>query len=114
MPVGLSAPAFPEPTHQPTPAASGVPTANPTVPVRSAAPGSPPPAEASAPAAASPPPPAESAEAALQAAQELGLSLAERPAFHNAEQAARVIEELTAAVRNIALCLNNPAARERS
>ncbi|MFF3419627.1 hypothetical protein ACFYW9_33845 [Streptomyces sp. NPDC002698] len=114
MPAGPSAPAVPEPTRRPAPAASGVPTANPAVPVRPAAPGSPPPAEASAPAAAPPPPPAESAGAALQAAQELGRSLAERPAFHNAEQAARVIEELTAAVRNIALCLNNPPAREHS
>ncbi|MCT9005416.1 hypothetical protein [Streptomyces rhizosphaerihabitans] len=114
MPVGPSASAVPEPAHHPAPAVSRAPAANPALPVRSVAPGSPPPAEAYAPA--SPPPPAESAGAAgaaVQAAQELGLSLAGHPAFHNAEQAARVIEELTAAVRNIALCLNNPAARER-
>ncbi|MFI8194614.1 hypothetical protein ACIF8T_38900 [Streptomyces sp. NPDC085946] len=51
---------------------------------------------------------------AVKAAEELGLSLTGHPAFHNAEQAARVIEELTTAVRNIALCLNDPAARARS
>ncbi len=45
---------------------------------------------------------------AVRAAEELSRTLTDRPAFHNAEQAARVIEELTAAVRNIALCLNNP------
>jgi hypothetical protein len=38
---------------------------------------------------------------------------ADRPAFHDAEQAARVIEELTAAVRNIALCLNGTNLRAR-
>lgn len=48
---------------------------------------------------------------AVRAAEELSRTLTERPAFHNAEQAARVIEELTAAVRNIALCLNNPQTR---
>ncbi|KAB1986556.1 hypothetical protein [Streptomyces triticiradicis] len=115
-PAGPPAPAVPEPTGPSAPAASGAPPANPAAPVRSVASGSPLPAEVPAPAAApsSAPAPAESAGAALRAAQELGLSLAERPAFHNAEQAARVIEELTAAVRNIALCLNNPATREHS
>ncbi|MFE8939624.1 MULTISPECIES: hypothetical protein [unclassified Streptomyces] len=48
---------------------------------------------------------------AVRAAEELSRTLTDRPAFHNAEQAARVIEELTAAVRNIALCLNNPPVR---
>jgi hypothetical protein len=48
---------------------------------------------------------------AVRAAEELRRSLTDRPVFHNAEQAARVIEELTAAVRNIALCLNDPQAR---
>ncbi|MGW1012493.1 hypothetical protein ACWD4X_20965 [Streptomyces termitum] len=47
----------------------------------------------------------------VRAAEELSRSLTSPPAFHNAEQAARVIEELTAAVRNIALCLNSPQAR---
>ncbi|MFE5830473.1 hypothetical protein ACFQ67_09615 [Streptomyces sp. NPDC056488] len=51
---------------------------------------------------------------AVRAAEELSRTLTDRPAFHNAEQAARVIEELTAAVRNIALCLNNPPARNHS
>ncbi|MFF4169775.1 hypothetical protein [Streptomyces sp. NPDC001744] len=51
---------------------------------------------------------------AIRAAEELSRTLTDRPAFHNAEQAARVIEELTAAVRNIALCLNNPPARNHS
>lgn len=86
-----------------------MPAADPAAPTHPAAPGP-------APATETPTavPAAESAGMALRAAEELGLSLAERPAFHNAEQAARVIEELTAAVRNIALCLNDPAARARS
>ncbi|MCP9958151.1 hypothetical protein [Streptomyces sudanensis] len=105
-------PADPEPAHRPAhqaSAASGVPAADPAAPTHPAAPGP-------APATETPTavPAAESAGMALRAAEELGLSLAERPAFHNAEQAARVIEELTAAVRNIALCLNDPAARARS
>ncbi|CAL9508773.1 hypothetical protein SUDANB176_03607 [Streptomyces sp. enrichment culture] len=116
-PAGPPAPVVPEPAHRPAPAAptaSGAPAADPV------AAGSPPAAGATAPAAAaeaSAPaasPSAEGVGAALQSAQELDLTLAGGPAFHNAEQAARVIEELTAAVRNIALCLNNPAARERS
>lgn len=113
-PTGPSAPAVPEPARQPTPTASGAPAADPAVP------GPPPAAGATAPAAAAEAPApaaspsAEGVGAALQSAQELDLALAGGPAFHNAEQAARVIEELTAAVRNIALCLNNPAARERS
>ncbi|MER6689159.1 hypothetical protein [Streptomyces minutiscleroticus] len=73
-------------------------------------------AEAPAPCAgdeaSAAPHPADSAAPMLKAAQELSLSLGERPVFHNAEQATRVIEELTAAVRNIALCLNQPPARE--
>ncbi|MFJ8694574.1 hypothetical protein [Streptomyces roseolilacinus] len=117
-PADPPAPAAPEPAHQPAhqptpaaPAASGAPVADPVVPVRPSAPGPAPAAEAPA---TPPPPPVEGAGLALRAAEELGLTLAERPAFHNAEQAARVIEELTAAVRNIALCLNDPAARARS
>ncbi len=106
VPASVSAPVAPAPTYQPVPAAPGAPAAGP------AAPGPLPAAEAPAPAPVVPS--VESVEPALRSAQELGLALAERPAFHNAEQAARVIEELTAAVRNIALCLNNPAARERS
>ncbi|MGW6559440.1 hypothetical protein [Streptomyces hydrogenans] len=47
----------------------------------------------------------------VRAAEELSRSLTSPPVFHNAEQAARVIEELTSAVRNIALCLNSPQAR---
>ncbi|GGQ12241.1 hypothetical protein [Streptomyces roseolilacinus] len=122
-PAGPPSPAAPEPAHQPAPAAPtaptaptasgapGAPVADPVVPVRPATPGPAPAAEAPATA---PPHPVEGAGMALRAAEELGLTLAERPAFHNAEQAARVIEELTAAVRNIALCLNDPAARARS
>ncbi|MFF9688053.1 hypothetical protein [Streptomyces sp. NPDC014623] len=101
---GAPAPAVPESSYQPASAASGAPAAEPVVPKL------PPAAETSAAAT----PSAESVEPALRSAQELGLALTERPVFHNAEQAARVIEELTAAVRNIALCLNNPAVRERS
>lgn len=104
-PTAPSAPAAPEPPHRPAPAAPVAPAADPVTP------GPPPAAEASAPAV--PLPAAESVGSALRSAQELDLALAEGPAFHNAEQAARVIEELTAAVRNIALCLN-PATRERS
>ncbi|WP_221348810.1 hypothetical protein [Streptomyces beigongshangae] len=110
-----------EPAPRPASATSGAPAAEPMAPE---APG-PPASTAEAPAPTAPPaaPPnglptassyAESVGPVLRSAQELGLVLAERPAFHNAEQAARVIEELTAAVRNIALCLNSPAARERS
>jgi hypothetical protein len=98
------APAAPAPAYQPASAAFDAPAADPTPPGFSPA------AKTPAPVASS----ANGVEPALRSAQELGLALAERPAFHNAEQAARVIEELTAAVRNIALCLNNPAARERS
>ncbi|MEU3603866.1 hypothetical protein AB0E83_00115 [Streptomyces sp. NPDC035033] len=75
---------------------------------------SPAPAPASAPAASAPAPVPVSvpdASPAVRAAEELSRSLTSPPAFHNAEQAARVIEELTAAVRNIALCLNSPQAR---
>ncbi|WP_030752329.1 hypothetical protein [Streptomyces griseus] len=57
------------------------------------------------------PTPADVAAPAVRAAEELSRSLSSPPVFHNAEQAARVIEELTAAVRNIALCLNSPQAR---
>jgi hypothetical protein len=71
------------------------------------------PATASAEAPAPASPSLEGLGPALRSAQELDLALTGSPSFHNAEQAARVIEELTAAVRNIALCLNNPAARER-
>ncbi|CAL9477084.1 hypothetical protein SUDANB58_02976 [Streptomyces sp. enrichment culture] len=135
--AGSSTPVVPKPVHHsahrpvhqpaPAPAPAGAPTAEPAAPARPAAPEPSPTAGTSAPAGATAPTGTAEAPApvgaspsegdtglALQAAAELGLSLAERPAFHNAEQAARVIEELTAAVRNIALCLNNPAARERS
>ncbi|MFF6808387.1 hypothetical protein ACFZAG_00600 [Streptomyces sp. NPDC012403] len=109
-PPGPSAPpAVPEPA----PALSSTPATDPTAPEPLPATGTSAPAaaaEASAPAS----PSAEGLEPALRSAQELDLALAGGPSFHNAEQAARVIEELTAAVRNIALCLNNPAARERS
>ncbi|MFD3531045.1 hypothetical protein [Streptomyces sp. NPDC058664] len=101
--------AVPDPAYQPAPAASGAPAADPAGSWLLPAAETPAPAPAPTPSAH-----AEVVEPALRSAQELGLALAERPAFHNAEQAARVIEELTAAVRNIALCLNNPAARERS
>ncbi|MCX5391973.1 hypothetical protein [Streptomyces sp. NBC_00094] len=71
----------------------------------------PPPPQGAAPAPAAPPVVAGDAGPAVRAAEELSRSLTGRPVFHNAEQAARVIEELTAAVRNIALCLNDPQAR---
>ncbi|MFC8422341.1 hypothetical protein ACFUN7_15960 [Streptomyces sp. NPDC057236] len=109
-------PPAPEPAHRPAPAVSGTPAADPTAPgplpeVPAAGTGVPATAPAEAPAPASPS--LEGLGPALRSAQELDLALAGSPSFHNAEQAARVIEELTAAVRNIALCLNNPAARER-
>ncbi|MGV9559018.1 hypothetical protein [Streptomyces sp. NPDC003522] len=90
---------------------SGPPPADPVAAGRPAAPQPSPAAEGSRLAV---PSPADGAGRALQAAEELGLSLTGRPAFHNAEQAARVIEELTAAVRNIALCLHDPAAGART
>ncbi|MFE0651815.1 hypothetical protein ACFVZH_24815 [Streptomyces sp. NPDC059534] len=71
----------------------------------------PPPPQSAAPVPAAPPVAAGDAGPAVRAAEELSRSLTDRPVFHNAEQAARVIEELTAAVRNIALCLNDPQAR---
>ncbi|MET9775199.1 hypothetical protein ABZ023_13240 [Streptomyces sp. NPDC006367] len=118
VPAGRPAPASSEPAHRTASAASTALMAGPagedraTVPAPPSADSTPAPAVAAeAPAAASP---AEDAGKALRAAEELGLTLTERPAFHNAEQAARVIEELTAAVRNIALCLNPSAVRERS
>ncbi|MEU9577858.1 hypothetical protein [Streptomyces chilikensis] len=95
-----------------TPGTPGTPAVDPAPAARPVPPGPLPPAEPSPPVA--PSPSTEGAGLVLQAAEELGLSLAGRPAFHNAEQAARVIEELTTAVRNIALCLNDPAARARS
>ncbi|MFJ5828198.1 hypothetical protein [Streptomyces sp. NPDC093089] len=75
------------------------------------APPPPPPPQSAAPVPAAPPVAAGDAGPAVRAAEELSRSLTDRPVFHNAEQAARVIEELTAAVRNIALCLNDPQAR---
>ncbi|MFF0475314.1 hypothetical protein [Streptomyces sp. NPDC004284] len=75
------------------------------------APAPPAPPQSAAPAPVLVPAGAEDAGPAARAAEELSRSLADRPVFHNAEQAARVIEELTAAVRNIALYLNNPQAR---
>jgi hypothetical protein len=56
----------------------------------------------------------EDVDAVLRLTGALDLAMADRPAFHNAEQAARVIEELTAAVRNIALCLNGTNTRART
>ncbi|MER7489345.1 hypothetical protein ABTY20_26245, partial [Streptomyces sp. NPDC126497] len=102
------APARARPAHRPVPVADPVtpaplPSTGANVPAAEA------PTAAAAPAS----PSAEGLEPALRSAQELDLTLAGGPSFHNAEQAARVIEELTAAVRNIALCLNNPATRER-
>ncbi|MFH8714101.1 hypothetical protein [Streptomyces zaomyceticus] len=70
-----------------------------------------PPPQSAAPVPAAPPAAVGDAGPAVRAAEELRRSLTDRPVFHNAEQAARVIEELTAAVRNIALCLNDPQAR---
>lgn len=107
-----SGPSAPPAVPEPAPALSSTPATDPTAPEPPPATGTgaPAPTEASAPAS----PSAEGLEPALRSAQELDLALAGGPSFHNAEQAARVIEELTAAVRNIALCLNNPAARERS
>ncbi|MFE0700136.1 hypothetical protein [Streptomyces sp. NPDC058872] len=102
-PTATQAPAVP--AYRPAPTTPGAPPAEPVAPE--------PPAVTEPPASAPTDPSAMGVEPALRSARELGLALAERPAFHNAEQAARVIEELTAAVRNIALCLNNPAARER-
>ena len=58
--------------------------------------------------------PADDIDAVLRLTGALDLAMADRPAFHNAEQAARVIEELTAAVRNIALCLNGTNTRARA
>ncbi|MFF9339277.1 hypothetical protein ACF1CG_05815 [Streptomyces sp. NPDC014773] len=69
------------------------------------------PAPAPAPAPTATPMAAPDAMPVVRAAEELSRSLTSPPVFHNAEQAARVIEELTAAVRNIALCLNSPQAR---
>ncbi|GAA2134119.1 hypothetical protein GCM10009760_11070 [Kitasatospora kazusensis] len=63
---------------------------------------------------ANPVQPSEDIDAVLRLTGALDLALTDRPAFHNAEQAARVIEELTAAVRNIALCLNGTNARART
>ncbi|MFJ5778561.1 hypothetical protein [Streptomyces sp. NPDC093094] len=118
VPTGPSTPAAPEPMPVVcgTPSVPGAPSVS-DAPVAVAAgrpaavPEPPLAAETAAPGPLSP---AEGAGQALQAAEKLGLSLAGRPAFHNAEQAARVIEELTAAVRNIALCLHDPAAGART
>ncbi|MFJ5936890.1 hypothetical protein [Streptomyces sp. NPDC093071] len=95
----------PEPYSDPYPAPDPYPT-----PDQYAAP-DPYPVSDPYPAPAADPGPAGHA---VRAAEELSRTLTDRPAFHNAEQAARVIEELTAAVRNIALCLNNPPARNHS
>ncbi|KOX38595.1 MULTISPECIES: hypothetical protein [unclassified Streptomyces] len=89
----------PYPTPDPYPVSDPYPTPDPY------------PVSDSYPAPAADPGPAGHA---VRAAEELSRTLTDRPAFHNAEQAARVIEELTAAVRNIALCLNNPPARNHS
>ncbi|MEV5428276.1 hypothetical protein [Streptomyces sp. NPDC052701] len=97
---------------EPALAASDAPEADQAVPVRPASPEPPPGTEP--PSSPHLSPSAVSTGLAVKAAEELGLSLTGHPAFHNAEQAARVIEELTTAVRNIALCLNDPAVRARS
>ncbi|MFI1713514.1 hypothetical protein [Streptomyces litmocidini] len=105
-----SAPPPPSPAPQPAPAPAPTPPQS-TAPAVAApvvaAPAAP------APVVAAPAPVGDGGPAgpAVRAAEELSRTLTERPAFHNAEQAARVIEELTAAVRNIALCLNNPQTR---
>ncbi|WP_282694743.1 hypothetical protein [Streptomyces sp. CC208A] len=92
-------PSAPPPSPQPSPATHTAQAA--------------PPAPAAVPAPAPAPMSVGDAAPAVRAAEELSRSLtsASPRVFHNAEQAARVIEELTAAVRNIALCLNNPQAR---
>ncbi|MFP8886488.1 hypothetical protein [Streptomyces mangrovi] len=106
-----SQPAEPAPTPAPEPV--------PLVPATPAAPVAPAPAAPSNPPAASEAPavpPAEELDAMRRLTEDLSSSLsasADRPAFHDAEQAARVIEELTAAVRNIALCLNGTNLRAR-
>ncbi|GHB02720.1 hypothetical protein ACIQRS_26795 [Streptomyces termitum] len=110
----------PDPTEQyPFPAPSSAPSASPETDPASAFPTTSPTATDTATATATAAATAASSLAesfgdaapAVRAAEELSRSLTSPPAFHNAEQAARVIEELTAAVRNIALCLNSPQAR---
>jgi hypothetical protein len=110
---GTVSPGSPVPAvSEPAGTASDAPAADQAAPVRSAAPE--PPSGAEAPASAGLPSSAAGAGPAVKAVEELDLALAGHPAFHNAGQAARVIEELTTAVRNIALCLNDPAVRARS
>ncbi|GAA2958725.1 hypothetical protein [Streptomyces enissocaesilis] len=53
-------------------------------------------------------------EAVRRLTEELGLTQVDRSALHDADQAAKVIEELTAAVRNVALCLRGTGLRIRS
>ncbi|MFH0243487.1 hypothetical protein ACGRHY_13885 [Streptomyces sp. HK10] len=99
--------AEPAPPPEPVPLVPATPAA----PAAPAAPSTPP-AASDAPAV----PPAEELDAMRRLTEDLSSSLsasADRPAFHDAEQAARVIEELTAAVRNIALCLNGTNLRAR-
>ncbi|MEE1942388.1 hypothetical protein V1L54_23800 [Streptomyces sp. TRM 70361] len=105
------------PAAPPAPAECPAPPQAPAPAEAAPAPAAPPaPAETPAPAAAQPAaapaaPPTGDIDAVRRLTEDLNNSLgtslaADRPAFHDAEQAARVIEELTAAVRNIALCLN--------
>ncbi|GAA3627903.1 hypothetical protein ACG5V6_26100 [Streptomyces chitinivorans] len=109
----------PQPSRPAEPAPAPAPEPVPLVPATPASPAAPAPATPSAPPSASEAPavpPAEELDAMRRLTEDLSSSLsgaADRPAFHDAEQAARVIEELTAAVRNIALCLNGTNLRTR-
>ncbi|GAA2468237.1 hypothetical protein [Streptomyces macrosporus] len=111
-----AAPPAPAPAPEPPKPAPSAPA---TGPVLSAPvppkPPRPEPADPPAPPAApSTAPSAGDIDAVRRLTADLNTSLAaDRPAFHDAEQAARVIEELTAAVRNIALCLNGTGLRTR-
>ncbi|MDG9702503.1 hypothetical protein [Streptomyces sp. DH37] len=127
QPAEAEPPAAPAPAPVPAPApavsAAAPPAPAPPAPVENAEPAPAPdpvplvPATPAVPAAPVPAaPPAEDIDAVRRLTEDLNTSLsasADRPAFHDAEQAARVIEELTAAVRNIALCLNGTNLRAR-
>jgi len=110
-PVSAEAPAPPPAPPAPPAVEPADPAPSPTpAPPAPSAPAPAPAAPATAPAV----PPAGDFDAVRRLTEDLSTSLAaDRPAFHNAEQAARVIEELTAAVRNIALCLNGTGLRPR-
>ncbi|HEX5565818.1 MAG TPA: hypothetical protein VFY14_02570 [Streptomyces sp.] len=111
-------PAAAAPSANPAPpAVLPAPPVPPAPPAASEAPEPPTPAEPAGPVPATPPvpavPPVEGIDAVRRLTEDLNNSLGDRPAFHDAEQAARVIEDLTAAVRNIALCLNGTGLRTR-